>query len=105
MRKGDIVLTPFPFTDLMGNKIRPAIILIESELSTTICFISTQIYFHNEYDFILTPNTSNRLKKESIVKIIKIATIDKNLIIGKIGTLNNHEIQTLNQALKKILKL
>jgi mRNA interferase MazF len=105
MRKGDIVLTPFPFTDLVGNKIRPAIILIESESSATICFISTQIYFQSDYDFILTPNKTNRLKKESIVKINKIATIDKNLIIGKIGSLNNLETQTLNHALKKILKL
>lgn len=26
MKKGDIILTPFPFTDLSQNKVRPAII-------------------------------------------------------------------------------
>jgi|WetSurMetagenome_2_1015567.scaffolds.fasta_scaffold56299_4 mRNA interferase MazF len=105
MKKGDIVLTPFPFTDLVGNKIRPAIILIESESLVTICFISTQIIYLNEIDFILQPNEANRLKKESVVKLNKIATIDKDLIIGKIGMLNHSEINTLNQALRKILKL
>jgi mRNA interferase MazF len=43
MNKGDIVLVPFPFTDLTGNKYRPALILIESEEEVTVCFITTQM--------------------------------------------------------------
>lgn len=43
MKKGDIVLIPFPFTDLLGNKFRPAVILIDSEDDVTVCFITTQL--------------------------------------------------------------
>ena len=43
MEKGDIILIPFPFTDLKGNKNRPALILINSELDITLAFISTQL--------------------------------------------------------------
>ena len=43
MNKGDIVLIPFPFTDLSINKNRPAVILIESEDDVTVCFITTQL--------------------------------------------------------------
>ena len=43
MTKGDIVVIPFPYTDLSGNKLRPSIILAESNLDLTVCFITTQI--------------------------------------------------------------
>jgi mRNA interferase MazF len=105
MKKGDIVLLPFPFTDLHGNKIRPAIVLIESPLDVTVCFISTQLYIINTFDFILTPNGNNRLKKESAVKLNKISTIEKELVIGKIGELTSTELEILNFNLRGILKL
>jgi hypothetical protein len=33
MKKGSVILIPFPFTDLKGSKIRPAVVLSKSELS------------------------------------------------------------------------
>jgi mRNA interferase MazF len=105
MKKGDIVLIPFPFTDLLGNKIGPAVILIESEYFVTVCFISTQIKYYSDFDFLLYPNESNHLKRESLIRLDKMASIDKELIIGRIGTLNDVEVKTLNVNLKGILKL
>jgi mRNA interferase MazF len=43
MAKGDIVLITFPFTNLSGSKLRPAIILTETNLDSTVCFITSQI--------------------------------------------------------------
>lgn len=38
MVKGDILLITFPFTDLSGSKLRPTVVLADSELDVTVCF-------------------------------------------------------------------
>jgi mRNA interferase MazF len=44
MAKGDILLIPFTFIDLMsGSKLRPAVVLTDACLDLTACFITTQI--------------------------------------------------------------
>jgi mRNA interferase MazF len=49
MTKGDIVLIPFPFTDLSGIKNRPALILAEGEVDVTVSFITTQQKWQEDF--------------------------------------------------------
>jgi len=105
MKKGDIVLIPFPFTDLSGNKNRPALILIDSEDDVTVCFITSQLKWQSEFDLSLNPSEVNGLKIASLIRLNKFATIDKDLIIGRLGALDNGDIELLNSNLIKILKL
>jgi mRNA interferase MazF len=105
MVKGDIILIPFPFTDLKGNKLRPALVLIKSNFDVTVSFITTQLKWKDIYDLEILPSLINGIKKHSIVRLSKIATIDENLSVGKIGTLNQNEIFKLNQKLKNLFKI
>jgi len=105
MKKGDIVLIPFPFADLSGNKNRPAVILIDSENDVTVCFITTQLKWRSDYDFYLEPTDLNGLKKTSLIRLNKVATIDKRLVLGKLGRISVPEMKLLNKNLIKILKL
>lgn len=105
MKKGDIVLIPFPFTDLSGNKNRPAVILIDSEDDVTVCFITTQLKWQSEFDIILHPSKMNGLKIISVLRLNKFATLDKDMIIGLLGTLDDQTLKSVNINLTKILKL
>lgn len=99
MLKGDIVLINFPFTDLTGSKLRPAVILNAGEHDVTVNFISTKIQWFDKNDLILTPTTGNGLKKISVVRVGKITTLEKSLLIGKIGELDPSNVKELNRKL------
>jgi mRNA interferase MazF len=105
MAKGDIVLITFPFTDLSGSKLRPAVILTDTNLDLTVCFITTQIQWQEPADVILLPNLTNRLKKQSLIRTSKIATLDRSLVKGLLGRLAPNELAELNNKLKLLFQL
>ena len=105
MAKADIILIPFPFTNLTDTKIRPCLVLIEAEHDVTVSFITTQTGWNDNTTVHIKPNISNGLKKESLIRLSKMATIDKELIIGKIGELDVTEKSVVNQKLKEVFQL
>ncbi len=105
MSKGDIVLIPFPFTNLSGTKLRPALILIENTLDITVSFITTQLQWLEPTDIVLQPQAKNGIKKPSLVRLSKIATIDNNLIVGTIGSINHTQLAEVNLNLKILFQI
>ncbi len=105
MAKGDIVLITFPFTNLTGSKLRPAVILADTTHDLTVCFITTQLQWQESTDVVITPNLSNGLKKQSLVRTSKIATLDKTLVKGLLGQLTANELSDLNDKLKRLFQL
>ena len=105
MIKGYIILIPFPFTDLSGNKLRPAVVLIVSDYDLTGCFITAQLKWKEATDIEILPSALNGIKKPSLIRLSKIATLDKTLALGKLGELRQTEVAILNENLKKLLQL
>jgi len=105
MDKGDIVLIGFPFTDSSGNKLRPSVILGETIQDVTVCFITTQTEWQEPTDIVLTPTADNGLRKLSLIRVGKIATLEKTLIKGLMGRLTTYEILDLNSKLKLAFQL
>jgi mRNA interferase MazF len=103
--KGDIVLITFPFTDLSGSKLRPTVVLAETELDITVCFITTQLQWQEATDVQLLPTSANGLRKQSLIRTSKIATLDKALAKGLLGRLTDKEVEDLNSKLKSLLQL
>ncbi|MCU4175096.1 type II toxin-antitoxin system PemK/MazF family toxin [Carboxylicivirga sp. N1Y90] len=105
MNKGDIVLIPFPFTDLSGVKNRPALVLVDDNSDVTVCFLTTQLKYQSELDIKLEPSSANGLKRTSIIRLNKIATINNELVLGRLGNMTTPEIKVLNNHLIKLFKI
>ena len=105
MAKGDLVLITFPFTDLSGNKLRPAVIIAETIQDVTVCFITTQIQWQESTDLLMLPTNLNGLKKPSLIRTSKIATLEKTLVKGLLGQLTSMELVELNNCLRILLQI
>lgn len=67
--------------------------------------ITTQIKWITGFDVLLTPSDLNGLKKVSLIRLNKLATVDKDLVIGRLGSLDDSSIRILNINLVKIFQL
>jgi mRNA interferase MazF len=99
MNKGEIILITFPFTDLSGSKLRPALILSADRDDVTVAFITTNLQQVNNTDMFLQKSATNGLKKDSLVKMNKIATLDNGLIMGSVGKLVENELKEVDRKL------
>jgi mRNA interferase MazF len=104
-----IVLIHFPFTDLSSTKLRPALILHEDEKDVVAAFISSKVEKVRVTDILInkSQNEFNQtgLKVDSILKLDKIATLNKKLILGKIGEIGPKLKKEINYKIIEIFKL
>lgn len=112
MNNGDIVLVPFPFTDLSQSKLRPALVLWADPAGNdvTLCFISSQNTTSlSPGEFALDPSDpefqGTGLRLLSKVRVTRIVTIERRLITRRLGKLGINQIQQLNVVMIKAFKL
>ena len=106
-KKWDIILVPFPFTDLKTSKKRPALIISPDEynekLDVIIAFITSKLDLEYRIgDYKIQDWKKSNLPKPSMIRM-KFATIDKSIIVKKIGKLrdkdkNEFKIDTIIQC-------
>ena len=105
MIKGDIVLVSFPFTDLSGSKLRPALVIAETGGIVTVVFITTQLRWQDYLDVVIEPDNENGIKRSSLLRISRLATLDKGLVIGKLGHINREMLKNVDEKLKAYLQI
>jgi mRNA interferase MazF len=84
---GSIVLARFPFTDLSGDKRRPALVVSRDNArrgDLVVCFI-TSVPRTGPDTAPIAPGPGTGLKVPSVVRFDKIATLDPAVIAGKLG--------------------
>jgi mRNA interferase MazF len=86
---GSIVLTRFPFTDLSGSKVRPALVVSRDNARRSdivVAFITSNAQFVGAPDTLaISPTAANGLKVHSVVRFDKVVTLENRIIVGKLG--------------------
>jgi len=103
--KGDVVIIPFPFSDLSGGKKRPAFVIADLPGDDIIvCQITSKAKSDSlalpleTHDFI-----SGSLPVDSFIRPNKIFTADKNIILSTAGCLCENKIRDTINAVIKII--
>jgi mRNA interferase MazF len=113
MKRGTIVLTPFPFTDLSGQKVRPAVVVSRSDRQgrdVLLAFITgQQSSVLSDTDLLIADShpdfAQTGLKKSSVIKLDKLVTIETSILLGELGELSAALLQEMDAKLRFALEL
>ena len=107
IKKFDIVLVDFPFSDLTKTKKRPALVInsLEGE-NVILCQITTKRRSIQKYEISLPKGAcTGDIRFNSFVYVDMIFTLHKSLIYKKIGEVNNSKIKDIiNKKIKLIFQ-
>jgi len=103
--QGDIVLVPFPFADLTSTKVRPAIVISNSDINNTndviLAAITTNLK-NDEFSFPLQNSyLSKPMEKPSEVRFHKLFTCEQSIIKKVITKLADPHILSLSKLVKQ----
>jgi mRNA interferase MazF len=106
----DVVVVPFPFTDIKADKRRPALIISNNvnfnkkSGHAVLAMITSQKNPDWPLDIPITGSPQAGLKAPSKVRM-KLFTLDNRLIVKKIGTLAPKDNNAVARALRSLLAI
>jgi len=108
-KAGQIVLTPFPFTNLTGAKLRPVLLLKKSsnfQADWLVCMVSSQTHqAQQDLDEIINETevdfSESGLKVTSILRLSRLAVLSSELMMGSIGRISDSRLSEVKTRLSK----
>jgi mRNA interferase MazF len=95
-KRGDIVLVPFPFTDLSSSKRRPALVISPDAFNDqvadlVVAAITSQLTNEHAVTIEQSDCVDGILPRVSVVKLAKVFTIHSTLVIKKLCALREEK--------------
>ena len=102
--KGDVVVIPFPFSDLSSSKRRPALVLASLQGNDIILCQITSKDVNDNYSIMLLSHEfiEGSLNQDSNIRPNRLFTADESIIVYKVGTINNIKI---NNVIEKTIEI
>jgi len=100
--KRDIVLVSYPFSDLTGTKVRPAVVVNAAHVSQDLFVVALTSKTGNllRGEFILAEWRKAGLNVETAVKR-GIFTIHEKLVLKAVGKLTDSDAESLDKSLRE----
>jgi mRNA interferase MazF len=102
--KGDVVVAKYPFSNLSSSKKRPAVVVAKLEgFDPIVCPVSSS-YRADKYSVGVSEKDleDGYLKYESSIRPTSILTLERSLILYKIGHLKEGKINELQERIVQI---
>lgn len=109
-QRGDVILIPFPFTDLTAAKTRPAVVVSSAAYQRSrpdllLAYVSSQISKATApIDYVLADWQAAGLLKPSFVRP-KVAAIEPKLIVHQVGRLSGQDLDEVDRSLRRAMAL
>lgn len=104
--KGEVVIFPFPFSDLSNTKRRPALVLATLKGDDLICCQITSQNNEDTYCVTLIEEdfSIGSLPTSSMIRPNRIFTVDRRIILRSAGMVSKNKLEEVIQKLVDILK-
>ena len=104
--KGDVVVVPFPFSDLTQAKRRPALVITELEGDDVILCQITSQRVEDKYAIPIDENNFEigTLKQRSNIRLNRIFTADQHIILHRVGRLRSEKASEVIEKIVDILR-
>ncbi len=110
LQRGDIVLVPFPFSDLSATKVRPAAVVSGplshgTEPDVVLAAITSRlIAATGPLDYALSDWRAAGLRSPSAFKPV-LATLEPARVLYRVGTLTSTDLAEVDRGLRLVLEL
>lgn len=101
---GDVVLVPFPFSDVSDRKLRPAFVAAEAEQGDLIlCQITSRPWGHGSAMMIDGSSaTRSGLDRTSYLRPDKLFTADARIVVRRLGDLEPDLIAEVRRGIREL---
>ena len=106
---GEVVLVPFPFTNQSTQKKRPSVVISSNEYNATrpdliLIAVTSQVKMPLLFgEMMISDWQAAGLLKLSVIKPV-ITTIQKDLVVKRLGKLNSTDSNSLTELLAGLLQ-
>ena len=107
---GDLVLIPFPFTDLSGTKRRPVLVLSPAAYNRRsrdliVCGVTSNLRNRaNSVELDRSGLLSGTIPARSLIKVDKLFTLEQSLAIRKLSRITPGLLAAVRSRLRSLLE-